>query len=453
MEEVREIKGSGSSRKYFRVSGEEGSFIRVEGTDLLENRAFITLARHFKSKGINVPEVLEVSPDMMSYTLEDLGSDSLYSLVGKGRTEGSYSPEEEELLLKAIAQLPRIQFIGAQDLDYSVCFPDKEFNGRMVDFDLNYFKYCFLKTSGITFNEIKLQDDFDALKEDLLEDIGNTFMYRDFQARNIMIKDGEPYFIDFQGGRRGPVYYDAASFIWQASARYPSDLKTRLTDAYYTALSRYEKVDRTFFDKKMRIFVLFRTLQVLGAYGFRGRFERKPYFIASIPHALDNIAELIKTPFYRYPYLNGILEKLVQQRDGRAPEMEPTLNVIVQSFSYKEGLPVDNSGHGGGYIFDCRSLHNPGRYPEYRNLCGKDKPVTDFLEQCGEVQPFLENIYAIIDPHVEKYLERGFNHLQVNFGCTGGRHRSVYCAEALAKHLKEKFSGIRVTLSHTALPE
>lgn len=449
MEKVYEITGSGSARKYYRVDDGDSTFIRVEGTDALENRAFITLARHFKKKGINVPEVLSVSDDGMTYDQEDLGNTSLYDLVAGGRTAGVYSPEEEELLHKTIAALPRIQYIGAQDLDYSICFPDKEFNARMVDFDLNYFKYCFLKTTGIPFNEIKLQDDFDALKYDLLEDIGNTFMYRDFQARNVMIKDGEPYFIDFQGGRRGPVYYDAASFIWQANARYPSDLKERLTETYYKSLCNYEKIDRSFFEKKLTIFILFRTLQVLGAYGFRGRFEHKPYFIASIPYALKNISELIPS-IERYPYLREILSQIVNIKESKTKN--GSLEVLVQSFSFRAGIPADETGNGGGYVFDCRSIHNPGRYDQYKHLCGKDSEVIEFIEKNGEAKVFLDNIFPIIDNHIEKYLSRGFTHLQISFGCTGGQHRSVYCAEALANHISEKYNNVHLVLRHTALP-
>lgn len=452
MESTRELRASGSSRKYFRVQDGDKSYIRVIGTDALENRAFITLARHFREKGINVPEVFEVSEDLMSYTQEDLGDESLYSFVSDGRSCGSYSEIEQEMLCKTIAQLPKIQYIGAQDLDYSICFPDREFNERMVDFDLNYFKYCFLKTSGINFNEIKLQDDFDALKQNLMDDIGSTFMYRDFQARNVMIRNGEPWFIDFQGGRRGPIYYDVASFVWQASARYPQALKEKLIDCYYTALCSYENVDRKFFNRKLRFFVLFRTLQVLGAYGFRGRFEKKPYFIASIPFALDNVRELLKTPFDEFPYLCDILQELCKENTRNTEEDGP-LEILVQSFSYRAGIPVDESGNGGGYVFDCRSIHNPGRYQEYKHLCGKDREVIEFLEEKSNVHNYLENVFALVDEHVGTYISRGFTHLQISFGCTGGQHRSVFCAEKTAAHLKEKFDGVRIILRHTALPQ
>lgn len=452
MESIKELRASGSSRKYYRIQDGDRSRIKVAGTDALENRAFITLARHFKDKGINVPEIYEVSGDMMSYEQEDLGDESLYQFVSSGRASGTYSEAEQKMLCKTIAQLPKIQYIGAQDLDYEMCFPDREFNERMVDFDLNYFKYCFLKTSGINFNEIRLQDDFDTLKHDLMDDIGNTFMYRDFQARNVIIKDGEPWFIDFQGGRRGPVYYDVASFVWQASARYPSELKEKLVDTYYNALCAYENIDRRFFNRKLRIFVLFRTLQVLGAYGFRGRFEKKPYFISSIPFALDNVRELLETPFGEYPYLCEILAELCREKTGTAGE-KGTLEVVVQSFSYRAGVPADESGNGGGYVFDCRSIHNPGRYPEYQHLCGKDKEVIDFLETRSNVAEYLGNVFALVDNHVATYLERSFTHLQISFGCTGGQHRSVYCAEKTAAHLKEKFAEARIILKHTALPE
>ena len=454
METVTELTPSGSNRQYFRVQDGDRSFIRVVGKDRDENRAFIALSNHFSAKGIRVPKVLEVSPDGMSYTQEDLGDDLLYDLCAQGRASGEYSLAEEALLLRTIAALPKIQYIGAQDLDYGVCFPDREFNARMVRFDLNYFKYCFLKTTGVEFNEIRLQDDFDQLEEDLLEDMGNTFMYRDFQARNVIIKDGEPWFIDFQGGRRGPIYYDVASFVWQARARYPAALKEKLTDAYLEALSRYERVDRKRFQRKLRRFVLFRTLQVLGAYGFRGRFERKPLFLEAIPFAMDNLAELLRSPFPKYPYLDSLLRELVRaDRERRAPEPAPGLTVRIGSFGFRKGIPADDTPDGGGYIFDCRSIHNPGKYEQFKRLDGRDAEVIRFLEEDGEAAVFLESVYRLVDAHVARFRERGFTRLGVSFGCTGGRHRSVYCAEHLAAHLRQKYPDIHITLTHRDLPK
>ena len=415
------------------------------GTDPDENRAFLTEARHFRSKGISVPEILAVTPDGMAYLQEDLGSESLYDLVADGRRRGDYSETEAQLLCKAVAGLPRIQFEGAQGLDFSVCYPDSAFNARMIDFDLNYFKYCFLKTAGVEFKEIPLQDDFDRLKADLLLEDSDTFLYRDFQTRNVMVRDGEPWYIDFQGGRKGPIFYDLASFVWQARSRFPKPLKERLIQAYLEALKPYSDIGEAEFRQQLRLFVLLRTLQVLGAYGYRGKFEKKEYFLESIPYAMENLREILETPFDRYPYLDSVLRELAAQP---TPALESdTLVVQVFSFSYKRGIPEDTSGNGGGYVFDCRGMHNPGRYERFKHSTGRDADVIAFLEERGEVQRFMDNVYNLVDPHVERYISRGFSHLQISFGCTGGQHRSVYCAEALVRHLQRKYR-IRIHLTH-----
>ena len=448
--EVTELKSSGSHRRYFRLKGGGVSLIGAVGTDFDENRAFITIDRHFLSKGIRVPRVLSESEDGMCYIQEDLGNDQLYDLISSGRESGEYSPYERDLLCRTIEQLPAIQFRGGEGLDYSVCYPDKEFNERMVMFDLNYFKYCFLKATGLEFNEVRLQDDFDRLKDDLMQEMGETFMYRDFQARNVLFKDGEPYFIDFQGGRRGPVYYDVASFIWQARSHYPDDLRQQLTQTYLKALKNYTAVDEAVFYEHLRIFVLFRTLQVLGAYGFRGYFEKKPHFLGSIPYALNNLRKILKTPFEAYPYLTEILTKLTSMHQLYEIAEDKRLEVRIYSFAYKKGIPVDTTGNGGGYVFDCRSINNPGKYEHYRQFTGLDSEVVKFLEDDGEVLVFLDSVYKLVDAHVRRFIERKFTHLQVCFGCTGGQHRSVYCAERLAEHLSSRFD-VKIVLTHREL--
>lgn len=444
-ERIEPLPQSGSHRRYFRLTGAERTVIGVIGTDPEENRAFLTEARHFRSKGIRVPEIYAVSEDGLSYLQEDLGRESLYDLVSQGRQSGSYSEAEARLLCQAIAGLPKIQFEGAQGLDFSVCYPDAEFNARMVDFDLNYFKYCFLKTAGVEFKEIPLQDDFDRLKADLLSAQTETFLYRDFQTRNVMVREGEPWYIDFQGGRKGPIEYDVASFVYQARSRFPRELKERLIQAYLYAAKPYIQTTEEDFRSRLRLFVLFRTLQVLGAYGYRGKFEKKAYFLESIPYAMANLKEILEVPFTRYPYLDAVLRQLTAQE---SPCLESeALEVRIFSFSYKKGIPEDESGNGGGYVFDCRGMHNPGRYERFKQSTGRDADVIAFLEENGEVHSFMDNVYALVDPHVERYIQRGFNHLQVSFGCTGGQHRSVYCAEALARHLQQKYR-IRIRLTH-----
>ena len=448
--QMQELPTSGSHRRYFRLSGGNVTVMGVIGTSLEENRAFIELARHFRSRKLNVPEVYAVSEDGLAYLQEDLGDQVLFDAVAQGREKGVYSADEIDLLRRTVAQLPRIQFLGGEGLDWSVCFPQEAFDARMVDFDLNYFKYCFLKATGIEFNEIQLQEDFEKFKADLLLDDDNTFLYRDFQARNVMIRDGEPWFIDFQGGRRGPIYYDVASFIWQARSRYPEALREDLIKTYLEALQQFKQVDEAAFRSRLRLFVLFRTLQVLGAYGFRGYFEKKPHFIASVPYALQNLRSLLRTPFTRYPYLNAVLQEMAVKPELNVVQEDHRLQVKIYSFAYKKGIPADTTGNGGGYVFDCRSVNNPGKYEYYRQFNGMDAEVIKFLEDDGEVLAFLESVYKLVDAHVQRFIERKFTNLQVCFGCTGGQHRSVYCAEHLASHLAQKFN-IKIVVAHREL--
>lgn len=443
------LTGSASNRKYFRVADEQASYVGVIGTDAAENRAFVTLAEHFASKGISVPSILGVSSDFQTYLQEDLGDDVLFTIYIRARRRAEGLAEAEELLCKAVSQLPKIQFEGAEGLDFGICYPQPSFDRRMIMFDLNYFKYCFLKPSGLEFNEVLLQDDFERLADDLLLEDSDTFLYRDFNSRNVMVKDGKPYFIDFQGGRRGPVYYDVASFVYHSRADYPQELQQRMLECYISGLSEYKDVDREHFDTMLGRFRLFRLLQTLGAYGFRGMVEQKADFVVSIPNALRDLKYVLAMISDRYPYMNEVLGRMADlPRFVSRTSSEQVLEVKVMSFSFKKGIPADSSGNGGGYVFDCRGMHNPGRYAPYKALTGRDEPVIRFLEDDGEVFTFLEHVYGVVDPHVESFASRGFNSLMVCFGCTGGQHRSVYCAERLAAHLKEKYPDICVTLKH-----
>ncbi|MBQ6789823.1 MAG: phosphotransferase [Paludibacteraceae bacterium] len=465
-------KQQGSNRIYTRETDADGrSVIRVVGTNRDENRAFIYMARHFHALGLPVPEIYWVSDDEMSYTQEDLGDTLLFDNL------------DPVLLERTIRALAHIQVIGAQDFDWSKCFPVPAFDERSIRWDLNYFKYCFLKGTKIEFSEPALENDFDTLVHNLLSTINfqlSTFLYRDFQSRNVMIRDGQPYFIDFQGGRRGPTQYDVASFLWQAKANFSTELREKLIEDY---LDEMEKLSKTFdfqfsiFNWKASLphFVLFRTLQVLGAYGYRGFFERKPHFLESIPLALKNLNDILQTlsaptverrsndgrttvepknTTLPYPELSRIAESLiaeggltVKRSHSTAVSQRSGLTVSIYSFSFKKGIPNDDSGNGGGYVFDCRSTHNPGKYDEFKALTGLDQPVIDFLEKDGEILTFLDSVYRLVDHHVERFLERDFTHLQVAFGCTGGQHRSVYCAEQLAKHLHAKY-GVTIHLIH-----
>ena len=437
---IEELPSSGSNRRYFRLTGESGDTVSgVKGTSVEENIAFIKISDHFYRQGIPVPRVFAVSDDNNFYIQEDLGDEILFKATEKGRTCGSFSEQERELLRKTMAKLPEIQFLGADGLDFSICYPQPEFDERMISFDLNYFKYCFLKATGLDFSEIKLEDDFQRMSDILMRSTSATFLYRDFQSRNVMLVNGEPYFIDFQGGRKGPIYYDVASFVWQAKANYSEELREELVQTYLNSLRKYMPVDETYFRQQLRHFVLFRTLQVLGAYGFRGYFEKKPHFLQSVPYAIDNLRRLLREPFTEYPYLSGLLTELTQMKQFSELNPERKLEVRIYSFAYKKGIPNDITGNGGGYVFDCRAINNPGKYEHYKHFTGLDQEVIKFLEDDGGVFAFLDNVYSLVDSHVQRFIERKFTHLMVCFGCTGGQHRSVYCAERLAEHLSKKF--------------
>ena len=430
-ETITELPSSGSNRRYFRLTGTQ-NLIGVYGTSIEENNAFLYMAAHFRKKGLPVPEVYCVSADKTCYLQEDLGDTLLFNAIEKGRTTSVFSEEEKELLRKTIRLLPAIQFAGADGFDFSHCYPQPEFNQRSILWDLNYFKYCFLKATGLEFQEDKLEDDFQKMSDVLLRSSSATFMYRDFQSRNVMIKDDKPWFIDFQGGRKGPFFYDVASFLWQAKAQYPDTLKKELLEEYIDALCKYKPVDREYFFSQLHHFVLFRTLQVLGAYGFRGYFEKKPHFIQSVPYAIENLRQLLRDEYPEYPYLCSVLRELTELKQFKDELKKRQLTVKVMSFAYKKGIPAVN---------------NPGKYERYKPFTGLDEPVIRFLEEDGEIFPFLEHAYALVDASVKRYMERGFSNLSVCFGCTGGQHRSVYSAQHTAEHLNRKF-GVKVVLIH-----
>lgn len=445
-DKIEELPSSGSNRRYFRLTG-VSSIIGVLGTVAEENEAFIYLSDHFGKRHLPVPKVLAVSADKMAYIQEDLGDTILFNEIEKGRKTRVFSDEERRLLRSTISQLPDIQFGGAVGLDFSKCYPVPEFDKRAVMWDLNYFKYCFLKATGIEFQEDRLEDDFERMAEVLMRSSSSTFMYRDFQSRNVMIHDGKPCFIDFQGGRKGPFYYDVASFLWQAKANFPDSLRQELIDEYVNALRKYKPVDVEYFHEQLRHFVLFRTLQVLGAYGFRGYFEKKPHFMQSVPFAIENLRQLLVHPYSEYPYLTEVLTDLVNMKQFADEREKRALTVKVMSFAYKKGIPDDTSGNGGGYVFDCRAVNNPGKYDRYKPFTGLDPQVIKFLEDDGEIFVFLDHVYELVDASVKRYMERGFTNLMVAFGCTGGQHRSVYSAQHLAEHLSRKFN-IKVELVH-----
>lgn len=444
------LTASGSNRRYYRLYSDnrQVSLIGVEGTSRDENHAFLTMAAHFTAQGLNVPRVLAVSEDEMEYVQEDLGDTLLFNYIAEGRKTGVFCESEKVMLRKTMRALAQFQVKAAEDFDFNVCYPQPEFNLRSIRWDLNYFKYCFLKATGLEFQEDKLENEFERLAYILLQQKQmNAFMYRDFQSRNVMVVNEEPYFIDFQGGRRGPVYYDVASFLWQAKANFHDELRHELIEEYLGELTNYMPVDKQEFYATLRHFVLFRTMQVLGAYGFRGYFEKKPHFLQSIPFAIENLRRLLKDAADDYPYLIEVLHEMTEMKQFKEVSVRKPLVVKVYSFSFKKGIPADDSGNGGGFVFDCRAVNNPGKYERYNHVTGMDEPVIKFLEDDGEIFPFLDAAYRLVDASVKRYKDRGFTNLMVSFGCTGGQHRSVYAAEKMAEHINEKF-GVEVRLIH-----
>ncbi len=449
--DVVPLPRSGSLRRYYRIIGKDGTAIGAYNPDIKENEAYLYLSTHFRKHKLNVPELYNTSPDNKFYLLEDLGNTTLFHLIEKDKikTNGQHIIE---LYKKSLDHLLKFQIAAASDLDFSVCYPRSTFDKTAILWDLNYFKYYFLKPAHVLFNEQHLETDFQALAEFLSKAESGFFMYRDFQARNIMIRNDQPYFIDYQGGRMGPLQYDVASLLFQAKAALTPEIRESLLNYYLNQLETIKPDSAESFLKYYYSFVLIRTIQVLGAYGFRGLIEKKPHFIASIPYALKNLEwliEKIELPV-SIPEIRRIAHEILLKNYLQGTTEPEKLTVTINSFSYKRSIPVDMSGNGGGFVFDCRILPNPGREEQYRKYNGKDQEIISYLSSYPEVKKFLSNVISIIEQAVKNYSERSFKNLMVNFGCTGGQHRSVYCAEQLAKYL-DKSSWCSTTIKHTEL--
>lgn len=453
-EEVSKIEAlpsHGSNRKRFRIFSQARTAIGVANEDVAENVAFLTFSRHFRKNGLPVPEIYAEDLSQNIYLEEDLGHYTLFDLLEQTRAESEPFPNEIEKLYEEVVRiLPAFQIKAGKTLNYDVCYPRHSFDQQSIFWDLNYFKYYFLKLAQIPFNEQKLEDDFREFTVYLLQADRNFFLYRDFQSRNIMIRDGEPHFIDYQGGRKGALQYDIASLLYDAKANIPFEARDRLLKLYLDAVGKYHHFDRSEFMKYYYGYVMVRIMQAMGAYGFRGFYERKTHFLQSVPFAIRNLEYVLKhseMPL-RAPTLMDCLQRVV--RSTRLRELGSAylpLTVHIQSFSYKRGLPKDETGHGGGFVFDCRSLPNPGRLEEFKHLSGEDEGVIAFLEQREEVHSFLTRVRDLISQVVENYQHRKFSHLTVAFGCTGGQHRSVYCANQLRKYLTDKYK-VQVELIH-----
>ena len=448
-------KLGGSGRLIVRIFGKGISVIGILYNVREENVAFLEFSKHFRRLGLPVPEIFAEDLSQGAYLEEDLGDTTLFEFLSDNRADEQISSHVIDAYRAAIEILPRFQIEGGRDLNYAVCYPRASFDRQSIAWDLNYFKYYFLRLAGIPFNEQALEDDFARLTDFLLSADQNYFLYRDFQSRNIMLRDRRPYFLDYQGGRKGALHYDIASILYDAKADLPATLRQSLLDHYLRTLSGFTDITRDAFMEHYYAYVYVRIMQAMGAYGFRGFFERKTHFLKSVPYALRNLRWLlhnVKLPV-ALPSLMDSFEKIVgsEKLQSFSAESE-NLGLRVFSFSYHRGLPTDDSGHGGGFVFDCRALPNPGREERFRSLTGKDGPVIDYLKREESVHQFLANAKSMVDASVNAYQRRGFKNLMVSFGCTGGQHRSVFMAEQLAEHLRSK-AGTQVVVRHLALEE
>jgi len=455
---VQPLQGElgGSGRRIIRLSGENHSAIGVLYDVREENAAFLEFSRHFRRHGLPVPEIYAEDLSQGAYLEEDLGDTTLFEFLSKNRDGENIGPETVEVYRQVVDVLPRFQIEAARDLHYEVCYPRAGFDSQSIAWDLNYFKYYFLKLAGIPFNEQSLEDDFSRLTKFLLSADGDYFLYRDFQSRNIMLRDGQPFFLDYQGGRRGALQYDIASLLYDSKADLPPELRQQLLDRYIGRLANVIDLKREAFMHHYYAYVYVRIMQALGAYGFRGFYERKAHFLQSVPYALKNLRWLlqhVELPV-AVPTLMGAFARMAASENLQSisslSSTKEKLVVRVFSFSFRRGIPKDEAGHGGGFVFDARSIPNPGREERFKNLTGKDAMVIDYLNQQESVHRFLDGVTSLVDASVDTYQRRGFTSLTVSFGCTGGQHRSVYFAEQLAKRLSGR-NAVEVVVRHLEL--
>jgi len=454
-ERIQPVQGElgGSGRRIIRLSSGAVSAIGILYGVREENAAFLAFSRHFRRHGLHVPEIYAEDLDHGAYLEEDFGDTTLFEFLSKNRVGDNIAPEAVEAYRKVVGVLPRFQIEAARDLDYSICYPRGSFDRQSIAWDLNYFKYYFLRLAGISFNEQALEDDFESLTAFLLSADREYFMYRDFQSRNVMLRGGQPFFLDYQGGRKGALQYDIASLLYDAKADLPPQLRQQLLDLYIERLGDFIEIKRETFLHHFYAYVYVRILQALGAYGFRGFYERKAHFLQSVPYALKNLRWLLhnaKLPI-ELPTLMAAFHSMLasEKLQGLAAEAD-SLTVHILSFSFHRGMPKDESGHGGGFVFDGRSLPNPGREERFKALTGKDAPVIEYLNQQESVHQFLASVMSLVDASINNYQKRGFKSLMVSFGCTGGQHRSVFLAEQVAKRLRTR-DGVEVVLRHREL--
>jgi aminoglycoside/choline kinase family phosphotransferase len=443
----------GSGRKITRLVGDKISAIGILYDVREENAAFLEFSRHFLKHGLPVPEIYAQDLDHGAYLEQDLGDTTLFEFLSKHRSGPNVAPQAVEVYRKVIATLPRFQIEAARDLNYKVCYPRESFDRQSISWDLNYFKYYFLRLAGIPFNEQAMEDDFSRLTEFLLSAPRDYFLYRDFQSRNIMLPGGQPFFLDYQGGRKGALQYDVASLLYDAKADLPPELRQELLDHYLDTVTGVADIQRGAFMEHYYSYVYIRLMQALGAYGFRGFYERKVHFLQSVPYALKNLRWLLHNvtlPIALPALMDAFHGMLASEKLQRLASDADNLVVRIFSFSYFGVEPVDESGNGGGTEFDGRWLPNPGREERFKQLTGKDAPVIEYLNQQDSVHQFLSHAKSLVDAHVNVWQERQFKNLMVSFGCTGGQHRSVYLAEQMAKHLRNR-AGVEVIVRHLEL--
>jgi len=446
VERMQPLQGQlgGSGRRIIRLASEKFSAIGIRYDVREENAAFLEFSRHFRKHKLPVPEIYAEDLGQGAYLEEDLGDTTLFEFLSQNRDGDEIAPQVVEAYRNVVAVLPRFQVEAGRDLNYRRCYPRHSFDRQSIAWDLNYFKYYFLRLAGIPFSEQALEDDFARLTKFLLAADRDYFLYRDFQSRNVMLREGQPFFLDYQGGRKGALQYDIASLLYDAKADLPPPLREQLLHHYLERLGTFVELDREAFMRHYYAYVYVRIMQALGAYGFRGFYERKPHFLQSVPYALKNLrwllhnAELpIALPALLGAFQNMLgSEKLLGLSFSEQASEADSLRVRIFSFSFHQGMPTDETGHGGGFVFDARSIPNPGREERFKSLTGKDAPVIEYLNQQESAHQFLASVMSLVDASVSDYQRRGFKNLMVSFGCTGGQHRSVYLAERLAKHLR-----------------
>ncbi len=446
---IKKLPQSGSERAYYRVTSNNHTAIATLNSNIKENEAFLYLSSHFAEKNLPVPKIYQVNTEQTAYLQEDLGNDTLYIYLQKNKHKKDFPEKRKELYKQILNNLIDIQIKGAEKLNFEKCYPRKAFDEQSIRWDLNYFKYMFAKTANIDFDEQSLENEFVTFVKLILQTPADYFMYRDFQSRNIMYNQSEIKFIDYQGGRKGSLQYDLASLLYEAKTQLPDNLRQELLQYYAELVSRQTKISQATFINDYPKFVLLRLMQAMGAYGYRGIIQRKNVFIQSIAPAQNNLKKIIPNATFleEMPEFKKLLINIVESEDLRKLSLSAGLKIEISSFSYKRGIPYDNTGNGGGFVFDCRFLDNPGRIEKYKKLTGRDQAVIDYLQNNTQADDFANDCYTMVYNASQSYINRNYTSLKVAFGCTGGQHRSVYVADKVAEMLRQN-PDINIEVKH-----